>query len=72
MEMLSKLMVLVVIYGFAWLWSAILLGVGVCHIQRLSTGGAVGTVILSFLIPFILFFGLLMMLGALGAAAGAH
>ena len=36
------------------LWMVILLGVGIAHTQKLSTGGAIGTVIVGYILPGLL------------------
>lgn len=59
--------------GFgAWVWAMVLLGIGVYHIQRVNTGGAVGTVLLSIIVPGLLVFGFFvaLFLSLVGAAMG--
>lgn len=55
----------------AFFWGLVLLGMGIAHIQKISTGGAVGTVILGYLIPIALIvFIIFMLFAGLMASAG--
>ena len=47
----------------AMVWGAVLLGMGVAATQRVSTGSAIGTVIVSSIVGFILFFAICFLIG---------
>ncbi len=71
------LLIIVLLVIIALIWSFILQVMGISSIQRISTGAAVGTIIISNIISFVIVFGLMMILGAamfaaLAGSGGIH
>jgi hypothetical protein len=62
------------IYSAGCLYALILRGIGLAHLQQTSTGGAIGTILVSALLPFLLSLGLFFMMALWIAAlvAGVH